>query len=149
MGIRKFLLLIYTSIFTSLVDQNLFWTLPCWFWFISGSVDQFFECIDGLRNSQSALGNSGMWNWTCSVFSAITAASNLASGSLHVPPGKSLQCIVSNTNLCYSSYYRICNYFFLLLFLLTLLNACVIWLLKCQCLCRFMSLNCSLKLWHH
>ncbi|KAI3445996.1 hypothetical protein Pfo_002661 [Paulownia fortunei] len=29
--------------------------------------------------------NSGMWNWTCSVFSAITAASNLASGSLHVP----------------------------------------------------------------
>ncbi|KAH6772666.1 hypothetical protein C2S51_011070 [Perilla frutescens var. frutescens] len=49
------------------------------------SVDQFFECIDGLRSSQSALGNSGMWNWTCSVFSAITAASNLASGSLHVP----------------------------------------------------------------
>ncbi|KAK4401644.1 Autophagy-related protein 2 [Sesamum angolense] len=49
------------------------------------SVDQFFECLDGLRNSQSALGNSGMWNWTCSVFSAITAASNLASGSLHVP----------------------------------------------------------------
>ncbi|KAK3015064.1 hypothetical protein RJ639_005589 [Escallonia herrerae] len=26
-----------------------------------------------------------MWNWTCSVFSAITAASNLASGSLHIP----------------------------------------------------------------
>ncbi|KAL0384200.1 UNVERIFIED_CONTAM: Autophagy-related protein 2 [Sesamum radiatum] len=49
------------------------------------SVDQFFECLDGLRNSQSALGDSGMWNWTCSVFSAITAASNLASGSLHVP----------------------------------------------------------------
>ncbi|KAK4437873.1 Autophagy-related protein 2 [Sesamum alatum] len=49
------------------------------------SVDQFFECLDGLRNSQSALGNSGMWNWTCSVFSAITATSNLASGSLHVP----------------------------------------------------------------
>ncbi|KAL6494724.1 hypothetical protein OROGR_031524 [Orobanche gracilis] len=48
------------------------------------SVDQFFECFDGLRNSQSALGNSGMWNWTCSVFSAITAASNLASGSLHI-----------------------------------------------------------------
>ncbi|XP_073159170.1 autophagy-related protein 2 isoform X2 [Henckelia pumila] len=47
------------------------------------SVDQFFECFDGLRNSQSALGNSGMWNWTCSVFSAITTASNLASGSLH------------------------------------------------------------------
>ncbi|XP_042010963.1 autophagy-related protein 2-like isoform X1 [Salvia splendens] len=54
------------------------------------SVDQFFECIDGLRNSHSALGNSGMWNWTCSVFSAITAASNLASGSLHVPPEQQL-----------------------------------------------------------
>lgn len=49
------------------------------------SMHQFFECFDGLRNSQSALGNSGMWNWTCSVFSAITAASNLASGSLLVP----------------------------------------------------------------
>ncbi|CAA0807541.1 autophagy 2 [Striga hermonthica] len=48
------------------------------------SVDQFFECFDGLRNSQSALGNSGMWNWSCSVFSAITAASYLASGSVHV-----------------------------------------------------------------
>lgn len=51
------------------------------------SVDQFFECFDGMRNSQSALGSSGMWNWTCSVFSAITAASSLASGSLHVPSG--------------------------------------------------------------
>lgn len=51
------------------------------------SVDQFFECFDGMRHSQSALGNSGMWNWTCSVFSAITAASSLASGSLHVPSG--------------------------------------------------------------
>ncbi|PIM99241.1 Cytoplasm to vacuole targeting protein [Handroanthus impetiginosus] len=49
------------------------------------SAHQFFECFDELRNSQSALGNSGMWNWTCSVFSAITAASGLASGSLHVP----------------------------------------------------------------
>ncbi|XP_068466157.1 autophagy-related protein 2 isoform X2 [Phaseolus vulgaris] len=49
------------------------------------SVDQFFECFDGMRNSQSALGNSGMWNWTYSVFSAITAASSLASGSLHIP----------------------------------------------------------------
>ncbi|KAI4295638.1 hypothetical protein L6164_035661 [Bauhinia variegata] len=49
------------------------------------SVDQFFECFDGMRSSQSALGSSGMWNWTCSVFSAITAASNLASGSLHIP----------------------------------------------------------------
>ncbi|XP_020210113.1 autophagy-related protein 2 [Cajanus cajan] len=50
------------------------------------SVDQFFECFDGMRNSQSALGGSGMWNWTYSVFSAITAASTLASGSLHIPP---------------------------------------------------------------
>lgn len=49
------------------------------------SVDQFFECFDELRTSQSALGNSGMWNWTCSVFSAITAASNLESGSLYIP----------------------------------------------------------------
>ncbi|KAI3441378.1 Autophagy-related protein 2 [Psidium guajava] len=49
------------------------------------SVDQFFECFDELRNFQSALGGSGMWNWTCSVFSAITAASNLASGSLLTP----------------------------------------------------------------
>lgn len=50
-------------------------------------MDQFFECFDGVRSSQSALGSSGMWNWTCSVFSAITAASSLASGSLHVPSG--------------------------------------------------------------
>lgn len=50
-------------------------------------MDQFFECFDGMRNSQSALGSSGMWNWTCSVFSAITAASSLASGSLHVLSG--------------------------------------------------------------
>ncbi|KAI3992000.1 hypothetical protein MKX01_014891 [Papaver californicum] len=49
------------------------------------SVDQFFECFDELRNSQSALGSSGIWNWTCSVFSAITAASSLASGSLSIP----------------------------------------------------------------
>ncbi|XP_015892896.3 autophagy-related protein 2 isoform X5 [Ziziphus jujuba] len=47
------------------------------------SVDQFFECFDGMRSSQSVLGSSGMWNWT--LFSAITAASSLASGSLHVP----------------------------------------------------------------
>lgn len=64
---------------------------------IFGSVDQFFECFDGLRNSQSALGNSGMWNWTCSVFSAITAASNLASGSLHVPTGMILLLIITHT----------------------------------------------------
>lgn len=49
------------------------------------SVDQFFECFDGIRSSQSALGSSGAWNWTCSVFTAITAASSLASGSLHIP----------------------------------------------------------------
>ncbi|MED6187345.1 hypothetical protein PIB30_075540 [Stylosanthes scabra] len=49
------------------------------------SVDQFFECFDGMRNSHSALGSSGMWNWTYSVFSAITAASTLASGSMHIP----------------------------------------------------------------
>ncbi|XP_050365139.1 autophagy-related protein 2 isoform X2 [Argentina anserina] len=48
------------------------------------SVDQFFECFDGMRSSQSALGSSGMWNWTRSVVSAITAVSSLASGSLHV-----------------------------------------------------------------
>ncbi|EPS59643.1 hypothetical protein M569_15162, partial [Genlisea aurea] len=52
----------------------------------AASMDQFFECFDGLRNSKSALGNSVMWNWTCSVFSAITAASNLAAGSVHVSP---------------------------------------------------------------
>ncbi|XP_027161566.1 autophagy-related protein 2 [Coffea eugenioides] len=50
------------------------------------SVYQFFECFDELRSSQSALGQSGMWNWTCSVFSAITAVSNLASGSLPSAP---------------------------------------------------------------
>lgn len=58
------------------------------------SVDQFFECFDELRSSQSALGNSGMWNWTCSVFSAITAASNLASGSLYIPSGTRLTVFV-------------------------------------------------------
>uniref|UniRef100_A0A2N9I0Q6 Autophagy-related protein 2 n=1 Tax=Fagus sylvatica TaxID=28930 RepID=A0A2N9I0Q6_FAGSY len=51
----------------------------------AASVDQFFECFDGMRSSQSALASSGMWNWTCSVFSAITAASSLASGALHIP----------------------------------------------------------------
>ncbi|CAI9104344.1 OLC1v1002993C1 [Oldenlandia corymbosa var. corymbosa] len=48
------------------------------------SVDQFFECLDELRSSQSALGNSGVWKWT-SYISALTAATNLASGSLHKP----------------------------------------------------------------
>lgn len=51
------------------------------------SLDQFFECFDGMRSSQAAaLGNSGIWNWTCSVFSAITAASSLASGSMYISP---------------------------------------------------------------
>ncbi|KAJ6403537.1 hypothetical protein OIU84_015448 [Salix udensis] len=52
---------------------------------LGASVYQFFECLDGMRSSQSALGSSGMWNWTCSVFSALTAASSLASGSFHNP----------------------------------------------------------------
>ncbi|CAK7329864.1 unnamed protein product [Dovyalis caffra] len=52
---------------------------------LGASVDQFFECLDGMRSSQSALGSSGMWNWTCSVFSALTAASSIASGSFHIP----------------------------------------------------------------
>ncbi|KAL5992771.1 hypothetical protein ACLOJK_013690 [Asimina triloba] len=52
------------------------------------SVDQFFECFDGMRSSQSALGNTGIWNWTSSVFSAITAASSLASGSVHISSGQ-------------------------------------------------------------
>ncbi|XP_065870946.1 autophagy-related protein 2 isoform X2 [Euphorbia lathyris] len=52
---------------------------------LGASVDQFFECFDGIRSSQLALGSSGMLKWTCSVFSALTAASNLASGSLHIP----------------------------------------------------------------
>uniref|UniRef100_A0A6N2L4U1 Autophagy-related protein 2 n=1 Tax=Salix viminalis TaxID=40686 RepID=A0A6N2L4U1_SALVM len=52
---------------------------------LGASVDQFFECLDGMRSSQSALGSSGMWNWTCSVFSALTAASSLASGSFQIP----------------------------------------------------------------
>lgn len=59
------------------------------------SVDQFFECFDELRTSQSVLGNSGMWNWTCSVFSAITAASNLESGSLHIPSGTLFSLLLS------------------------------------------------------
>ncbi|GKV37988.1 hypothetical protein SLEP1_g45946 [Rubroshorea leprosula] len=49
------------------------------------SVDHFFECFDGMRSFQTASGSSGIWDWTCSVFSAITAASSLASGSLHLP----------------------------------------------------------------
>ncbi|KAF0904085.1 hypothetical protein E2562_031761 [Oryza meyeriana var. granulata] len=49
------------------------------------SIDQFFECFEELRNSQTNLGNSGIWDWTCSVFNAITFASTLASGSDQIP----------------------------------------------------------------
>ncbi|XP_021672427.2 autophagy-related protein 2 isoform X2 [Hevea brasiliensis] len=52
---------------------------------LGASMDQFFECFDGMRSSQLSPGSSGMWNWTCSVFSALTAASSLASGSSHIP----------------------------------------------------------------
>jgi len=31
--------------------------------------------------------SSGLWNWTCSAFSAITAASTLAAGSVILSPG--------------------------------------------------------------
>ncbi|XP_022149292.1 autophagy-related protein 2 isoform X2 [Momordica charantia] len=57
------------------------------------SVDQFFECLNEIRSSHYALGSSGMWN---SVFSAITAASSLASGSLHVPCDTELQHVETN-----------------------------------------------------
>ncbi|KAJ4816705.1 Autophagy-related protein 2 [Rhynchospora pubera] len=50
------------------------------------SIDQFFECFEGMRSSQMELGNSGIWNWTCSVFNAITFANTLASGVNHLPP---------------------------------------------------------------
>lgn len=52
---------------------------------IGASVDQFFECFDAMRSYQSAFGSQGMWNWTSSVFTAINAASSLASGSLLLP----------------------------------------------------------------
>ncbi|CAH8372843.1 unnamed protein product [Eruca vesicaria subsp. sativa] len=52
---------------------------------IGASVDQFFECFDAMRSYQSAYGSQGMWNWTSSVFTAINAASSLASGSLLLP----------------------------------------------------------------
>ncbi|ONK66112.1 uncharacterized protein A4U43_C06F4270 [Asparagus officinalis] len=47
------------------------------------SIDQFFECFDGMRSARG--GSSSIWNWTCSVFSAITVASDLASGAGHIP----------------------------------------------------------------
>uniref|UniRef100_J3MD50 Autophagy-related protein 2 n=1 Tax=Oryza brachyantha TaxID=4533 RepID=J3MD50_ORYBR len=49
------------------------------------SIEQFFECFEELRNSQTNMGNSGIWDWTCSVFNAITFASTLASGSDQIP----------------------------------------------------------------
>ncbi|ESQ47980.1 hypothetical protein EUTSA_v10019879mg [Eutrema salsugineum] len=52
---------------------------------IGASVDQFFECFDAMRSYQSAFGSQGVWNWTSSVFTAINAASSLASGSLLLP----------------------------------------------------------------
>lgn len=69
------------------VVYSLFYDLLC-------SIYQFFECFDEIRSSQASLGNSGILNWTCSVFSAITAASNLASGSVHIPTGNFLMTIV-------------------------------------------------------
>ncbi|KAF7840851.1 Autophagy-related protein 2 [Senna tora] len=41
----------------------------------------------GSNESITGHGTSGMWNWTCSVFSAITATSSLASGSLPTASG--------------------------------------------------------------
>nr|XP_018675172.1 PREDICTED: autophagy-related protein 2 isoform X2 [Musa acuminata subsp. malaccensis] len=49
------------------------------------SIDQFFECFDGMRSSHAYSASSGIWNWTCSVFNAISVASNLASGMGDVP----------------------------------------------------------------
>ncbi|GMP48403.1 hypothetical protein CsSME_00015766 [Camellia sinensis var. sinensis] len=66
-----------------------------------------------MRNSQSALGNSGMWNWTSSVVNAITAASNLASGSLHMPSGMnfSISCTIQKRNVISSIYSFNCIFF--------------------------------------
>ncbi|RRT49589.1 hypothetical protein B296_00036937 [Ensete ventricosum] len=55
--------------------------------YIYCSIDQFFECFDGMRSSHAYSASSGIWNWTCSVFSAISVASNLASGMGDVPKG--------------------------------------------------------------
>ncbi|CAM6061747.1 unnamed protein product [Sphagnum tenellum] len=52
---------------------------------LAASVDEFFECFDGTR-SQVGASSSGLWNWTCSAFSAITAASTLAAGSVILSP---------------------------------------------------------------
>ncbi|XP_038972268.1 autophagy-related protein 2-like isoform X2 [Phoenix dactylifera] len=55
------------------------------------SIDEFFECFDGMRTYRANSGTSGIWNWTCSVFSAISVASNLASGSGHVPTEQNVE----------------------------------------------------------
>ena len=51
------------------------------------SIDQFFECFDELRSSQVYPASGHIWNWTCSVFNAISVASNLASGMGDIPKG--------------------------------------------------------------
>nr|CAD1835608.1 unnamed protein product [Ananas comosus var. bracteatus] len=53
----------------------------------NNSIDQFFECFEEMRSSQMNSGNSGIWNWTCYVFNAITFASSLTSGSDQIPGG--------------------------------------------------------------
>lgn len=47
-------------------------------------IDQFFECFDEWRSSNATSGTNGLWSWTCSVFGAISVASNVASGSSHM-----------------------------------------------------------------
>ncbi|KAK8960382.1 hypothetical protein KSP40_PGU008309 [Platanthera guangdongensis] len=47
-------------------------------------IDQFFECFDEWRSSNATSGANGLWSWTCSVFGAISVASNVACGSGHV-----------------------------------------------------------------
>nr|XP_010932621.1 autophagy-related protein 2 isoform X1 [Elaeis guineensis] len=61
------------------------------------SIDEFFECFDGMRSYQANSSSSGIWNWTCSVFSAISVASNLASGSGHVPKEQNVETKVRAT----------------------------------------------------
>ncbi|KAG9450917.1 hypothetical protein H6P81_010882 [Aristolochia fimbriata] len=69
---------------------------------VGASIDQFFECFEELRNSQAALDNDGIWNWTCSVFSAITAASSMASGSSHVTSDQHVQMKLQTTVAAFS-----------------------------------------------
>ncbi|XP_074579751.1 autophagy-related protein 2-like [Curcuma longa] len=52
------------------------------------SIDQFFECFDEIRSSEVYSGTRSIWNWTYSVFNAISVASNLASGMGDVPKEK-------------------------------------------------------------